>query len=65
MALIMKGDDYRVGVDSLDTDQIALVGIINQIDEATRFMADKAAINGLLKALVDTRDPTSGAKKRC
>jgi hemerythrin-like metal-binding protein len=53
MALIMWSDDYSVGVDSLDTDHISLVGIINQIDEATRFMADKAAINGLLRALVD------------
>ncbi len=53
MALIMWSDDYSVGVDCLDTDHISLIGIINQIDEATRFKADRAVISGLLKALID------------
>lgn len=53
MALIMWSDDYSVGIDCLDTDHISLVGIINQIDEATRYKADKAVISGLLKALID------------
>ncbi len=53
MALIMWSDDYSVGIDCLDTDHISLVGIINQIDEANRYKADKAVISGLLKALID------------
>ncbi len=53
MPLIMWTNDYSVGDDALDNDHIIIASIINHINEAVRFKADRAVVGRMLKALVD------------